>query len=37
MSKEERQLLERLSVISGRVTVEPGKTFIQKLMKLLGD
>lgn len=37
LSKEEKQLLEQLSTISGGEKVEPGKTFVQKLMKLLGD
>ncbi len=36
-SKEEKELLERLSGLRGAETLEPGRGFLQKLRKLLGD
>jgi molecular chaperone DnaJ len=37
LDKEEKQLLEQLSRFSGKEKIEPGKSFVKKLMKLLGD
>ena len=37
LDKEEKQLLERLSKFSGKEKIEPGKGFVKKLMKLLGE
>jgi molecular chaperone DnaJ len=37
LDKEEKQLLERLSKFAGKEKVEPGKSFVSKLMKLLGE
>jgi molecular chaperone DnaJ len=36
-TKEEKELLERLSGIRGSEKLEPGRGFLQKLRKLLGD
>jgi molecular chaperone DnaJ len=37
VGKEERQLLEELSRYSEKQKIEPGRSFVEKLMKLLGD
>jgi len=37
VGKEEKKLLEELSKFSGREKIEPGRSFVEKLMKLLGD
>jgi molecular chaperone DnaJ len=37
VSKEEREVLERLSKFSGSEKLEPGKSFLKRLRKLLGD
>jgi molecular chaperone DnaJ len=37
LGKEEKQLLEKLSRFSEKEKMEPGKGFVKKLMKLLGD
>ncbi len=37
LEKEEKRLLEKLSKFSGKEKIEPGKGFVKKLMKLLGD
>jgi molecular chaperone DnaJ len=37
VGKEERRLLEELSRYSGKQKIEPGRSFVEKLMKLLGD
>jgi molecular chaperone DnaJ len=37
ISKEERSLLERISALEDKQGLEPGKGFLKKLRKLLGD
>jgi DnaJ-class molecular chaperone len=37
LSKEDREAIERISGSLGREKLEPGKTFLKKLRKTLGD
>ena len=37
LSKEEKRVLERLAEVSGEERVEPGSSFMKKLMSLLGE
>lgn len=37
LGKDERRLLEELARVSGKEKIEPGRSFIRKLMDLLGD